>query len=104
MIFRDLTVDTTTGQTSRDGRSLSLTDPQLQLLVSLLGSGRRVRSKADLVLALRGEQFVTSHFVNEADKRAVEGHIAGLRQTLGDDEASPKYIETVKGVGFRLAG
>jgi DNA-binding response OmpR family regulator len=104
LIFRDLTVDTTTGQTSRDGRSLSLTDPQLQLLVSLLGSGRRVRSKADLVLALRGEQFVTSHFVNEADKRAVEGHIAGLRQTLGDDEASPKYIETVKGVGFRLAG
>jgi len=104
LIFRDLTVDTTTGQTARDGRSLSLTDPQLQLLVSLLGSGRRVRSKADLVLALRGEQFVTSHFVNEADKRAVEGHIAGLRQALGDDEASPKYIETVKGVGFRLAG
>lgn len=104
LIFRDLTVDTTTGQASRDGRSLSLTDPQLQLLVSLLGSGRRVRSKADLVLALRGEQFVTSHFVNEADKRAVEGHIAGLRQALGDDEASPRYIETVRGVGFRLAG
>ena len=63
-----------------------------------------MRSKADLVLALRGNAFVTSHFVNEADKRAVEMHIAALRAKLGDDEASPKFIETVRGVGFRLAG
>jgi two-component system, OmpR family, response regulator len=53
---------------------------------------------------LRGDQFVTSHFVNEADKRSVEAHIAGLRTQLNDDEAAPKYIETVRGVGFRLAG
>ncbi|MDO9498194.1 MAG: helix-turn-helix domain-containing protein, partial [Nocardioides sp.] len=60
-------------------------------------------SKADLVLAMRGQQYVTSYFVNEADKRSVEANITSLRRKLGDDGATPKYIETVRGVGYRLA-
>ena len=85
------------------GAPIEVTAAELDLLVSLLRTGRRVRSKADLVLAMRGEQYVTSYFVNEADKRAVEIHIASLRRKLGDDGATPRYIETVRGVGYRMA-
>ena len=81
----------------------TLTQPETQVLLSLMRTGRRVRSKADLVLAVRGQEFVTSHFVNEADKKAVEGYVASLRSKIGDDESAPRYIETVRGVGFRLA-
>jgi DNA-binding response OmpR family regulator len=86
-----------------NGAAVDLTRAEFDLLASLLSTGRRVRSKADLVLTMRGQQYVTSYFVNEADKRSVEVHIANLRRKIGDDSATPRYIETVRGVGYRLA-
>jgi two-component system, OmpR family, response regulator len=86
-----------------NGSAVDLTRTEFDLLASLLSTGRRVRSKADLVLTMRGQQYVTSYFVNEADKRSVEVHITNLRRKLGDDPGTPRYIETVRGVGYRLA-
>jgi two-component system OmpR family response regulator len=86
-----------------DGRNVDLTRSEFDLLAALMGSGRRVRSKADLVLALRGETYVTTYYVNDADKRAVEVHVANLRRKIGDSSATPRFIETVRGVGYRLA-
>ncbi|MQW75885.1 response regulator [Nocardioides sp. dk4132] len=101
--FADLALNLETGAVTVKGVTVEVTSAELDLLVSLLRTGRRVRSKADLVLAMRGEQYVTTYFVNEADKRAVEIHIASLRRKLGDDGATPRYIETVRGVGYRMA-
>ncbi len=84
-------------------RTIDLTSVEFELLTSLLMSGRRVRSKADLVLTMRGQNYVTAYFVNEADKREVEGHIESIRRKIGDDGATPRWIETVRGVGYRLA-
>jgi len=81
---------------------LDLTRTEFDLLATLLESKRRVRSKADLTLVLRGESYVTSYFVGDADKRAVEAHMTNLRRKLGDNAANPLYIETVRGVGYRL--
>ena len=72
------------------------------LLVELLGSGRRTRSRADLVLALRGESHVTTYVVTEADRHAVALHIAHLRTKLGDTGSRQRFIETVEGVGYRM--
>ena len=44
----------------------------------------------------------TSYFVGEADKRAIEAHMTNLRRKLGDNPANPRYIETVRGVGYTL--
>ncbi len=99
--YADLVLDSETGRMTYRGRSLDLTTEEFDLLNTLLHTGRRVRSKADLVLALRGH--VTSHFVNEADKRQIDAHITSLRAKLGDDDAQPRVIETVRGVGYRLA-
>jgi len=87
----------------RDGEELSLTRTEFDLMASLMTSQRRVRSKADLALLLRGESYVTAYFVNEADKRAVETHISNLRRKLGDGLSAPRWVETVRGVGYRLA-
>jgi len=87
-----------------DSAEMDLTRSEFDLLAALLESNRRVRTKADLVLLLRGESYVTSHFISEADKRAIEVHMGNLRKKLGDNIGSPRWIETVRGVGYRLTG
>lgn len=86
-----------------DERGVDLTRTEFDLMQTLISSGRRVRSKADLTLALRGETYVTSYLVTDADKRAVEVHVANLRRKLGDNSSTPRWIETVRGVGYRVA-
>lgn len=101
--FNGLALNNETRVVTVNGGAVDLTRTEFDLLASLLSTGRRVRSKADLVLTMRGQQYVTSYFVNEADKRSVEVHIANLRRKIGDDAGTPRYIETVRGVGYRLA-
>lgn len=101
--FNGLAVNPETRIATVNGAAVDLARAEFDLLASLMETGRRVRSKADLVLTMRGQQYVTSYFVNEADKRSVEVHIANIRRKLGDDGATPRFIETVKGVGFRMA-
>ncbi|SKA89191.1 Transcriptional regulatory protein, C terminal [Agreia bicolorata] len=88
---------------SLDGRDLDLTRTEFDLLVAVVESKRRVRTKADLALLLRGESYVTAYYVTEADKRAVEVHMGNLRKKLGDSLTTPRWLETVRGVGYRLA-
>jgi two-component system OmpR family response regulator len=99
---RDLQLDPESRIVLVAGREMELTRTEFDLLATLLESKRRVRSKADLTLVLRGESYVTSYFVGDADKRAIEAHMTNLRRKLGDNPATPRYIETVRGVGYRL--
>ncbi len=85
------------------GVQLELTRTEFDLIAALLESQRRVRSKNDLAVLLRGEAFASSYPVNEADRRAVEVHMGNLRRKLGDSSATPRWLETVRGVGYRLA-
>jgi len=99
---RDLELDPESRIVVAAGVELDLTRTEFDLLSTLMESKRRVRSKADLTLVLRGESYVTSYFVGEADKRAIEAHMTNLRRKLGDNPANPRYIETVRGVGYRM--
>ncbi|MCK6079066.1 response regulator transcription factor [Microbacterium sp. EYE_5] len=101
-VHRDLAVHGEHRVVLVGGRELTLTRTEFDLLSTLMESKRRVRSKADLTLVLRGESYVTSYFVGEADKRAIEAHMTNLRRKLGDNPNNPRYIETVRGVGYRL--
>jgi len=102
IVHRDLQLDPDSRIVLVGGDELELTRTEFDLLATLMESKRRVRSKADLTLVLRGESYVTSYFVGEADKRAIEAHMTNLRRKLGDNPANPRYIETVRGVGYRL--
>ena len=97
-----LWVNTQTRIVQQDGVEIDLTRSEFDLLAGLMESTRRVRTKADLVLLLRGETYVTSHFVSDADKRAVEVHMANLRKKLSENPNAPRWIETVRGIGYRL--
>lgn len=102
LTHRDLRLHAENRLVTIGGEDLDLTRTEFDLLATLLESQRRVRSKADLTLVLRGESYVTNYFVGDADKRAVEAHMTNLRRKLGDNATNPRYIETVRGVGYRL--
>lgn len=102
LAHRNLRLDPDTRIVLIDSREVELTRTEFDLLAALLESQRRVRSKADLTVVLRGESYVTTSFVGDADKRAIEAHMTNLRRKLGDNPAQPRFIETVRGVGYRL--
>lgn len=86
-----------------DGEDLDLTRSEFDILAALLKAGRGVTSKTDLVRMLRGERDRDS-YVSGHDLRAVEVHMANLRRKLGESAANPRWIETIRGVGYRLSG
>lgn len=101
-IHRDLYLNPESRVVHIMNTEIDLTRTEFDLLAALMESKRRVRSKADLTLLLHGESYVTSYFVGDADKRAIEAHMTNLRRKLGDNPTQPRYIETVRGVGYRL--
>ena len=84
-----------------DGARLDLTRSEFDILAELLGAGPRVLTKTDLALAVRGDRYA-GDWVSEHDERAIEVHIANLRKKLGDSPSAPRWIETVRGVGYRI--
>jgi len=86
-----------------DDRELELTRSEFDILYDLMSAGRRVVSKSDLALMLRGDRYVGgSDYISEHDARAIEVHVANLRRKLGESATSPRWIETIRGVGYRL--
>lgn len=90
-----LALDTDTRAATIDGRTLDLTGLEFDLLLALARrAGRVVPRDALMEDAGRGD-------VNVGD-RTVDVHISHLRQKLGDDPKSPRWIKTVRGVGYVL--
>lgn len=86
-----------------DGREMNLTRTEFELLHALLEAGRTVRTKSDLVRRLRDEDYDVGSYISEADERSVEVHMGNLRKKLGDSPQQPRWLQTVRGVGYRLA-
>lgn len=85
-----------------DGTELELTRTEFDLLHAIVDSGKQVRTKSDLVRRLRGDEYDVGTFISDADERTIEVHMANLRRKLGDNPRDPRWIKTVRGVGYRL--
>lgn len=98
----DLVVDRQTRIAAQGGKDTGLTRTEFDLLVALMETGQRVRTKEELALVVRNRRGSDDREVSEVDLRTIETHIAKLRRKLGEDPAAPRYIETVRGIGYRL--
>jgi len=79
------------------GRPVAVTAVEFRLLAALLEAGGRVLSRDQLLDAVygRGEVGVMD--------RTIDAHVRRLREKLGDDPDHPRYVATVRGVGYRAA-
>ncbi|HEV7398896.1 MAG TPA: response regulator transcription factor [Solirubrobacterales bacterium] len=78
-----------------EGKELSLTQREFDLLAYLATHPGQVFSRDQLMEAVWGDPAFT-------DTSTVTVHVRRLRAKLGDDPAQPRFIETVWGVGYRL--
>ena len=101
-VHKDLTLHEGSRLAAINAVPVDLTRTQFDLLLFLMESGRTVQTKADLVRRLRNEPFNTGSLVSAGEERAVEVHIGNLRKRLGDSSNHPRWIETVRGVGYRM--
>jgi DNA-binding response OmpR family regulator len=90
-----LAFDSERHEVSVDGSAVSLTTTEFDLLATLAIDPGVVIARSRLLDRVWGAEFV-------ADDHLVDVHIGNLRRKLGDDPASPRFIETVRGVGYRM--
>jgi two-component system alkaline phosphatase synthesis response regulator PhoP len=93
----DLLVDPERHEVTRGGRAIPLTRVEFRLLHTILEADGRVLSRDQLLDAIYGQ--------DQADvlDRTVDVHVGRLRDKLGDDADRPRYVATVRGVGYRAA-
>jgi DNA-binding response OmpR family regulator len=82
-------------EVSVDGSPISLTTTEFDLLAMLVSDPGVVVSRSRLLDRVWGSEFVS-------DDHLVDVHIGNLRRKLGDDPAVSRFVETVRGVGYRL--
>ena len=81
---------------TRDGEAVELTVKEFELLRVLLESAGRLVKRDDLVSEVWDPNWFGS-------TKTLDVHVSSLRKKLGDDPAAPRYIHTVRGVGFRFS-
>lgn len=96
-VFRvgELDLDEGARRATLSGEELELSRKEFDLLAELVRSAGKVVSREDLMSAVWDENWFGS-------TKTLDVHIGWLRKKLGDDPADPRYLHTVRGVGFRF--
>jgi DNA-binding response OmpR family regulator len=90
-----LRINASTHTATLDGQPLKLTALEFDLLLCLARARGRVKTREQLIVTL-GERLYDSM------DRSIDVHIWSLRRKLGDDPKSPRFIRTVRAVGYML--
>jgi DNA-binding response OmpR family regulator len=92
----DVALDTKTHRVTHGDEELDLTVKEFELLRVLLEHAGKVIRRDALV----AEVWDPSWF---GSTKTVDVHVSALRKKLGDDASAPRYLHTVRGVGFRFS-
>jgi DNA-binding response OmpR family regulator len=93
--FDGLTVDVERHEVRVDGELVEPTTLEFELLATLAGAPGRVFTRRQLIERVWGWEFY-------GDERVVDVHIRNLRKALTDPADAPRFVGTVRGVGYKL--
>lgn len=94
-VFGDLMIDPASREVQLAGRPVELTRTEFDVLDALSSEPRLAFSRRQLVDQVWGVDWV-------GDEHLVDVHIGHIRRKLVDDPANPRFIVTVRGVGYRM--
>ncbi len=92
----DLVLDLPRMRLTRGGEPVELTATEFALLAAMARQPGRVFTRSQLLDAIHGVAF-------ESYERAIDAHVKNIRRKLEPSPRAPRYLQTVYGVGYRLA-
>lgn len=93
--FGNIKIDFEKHEVSKEGEKIDLTLKEYELLETFVKNKGRVLTRDFLLDKIWGYEYI-------GETRTVDVHIRHLRQKIEEDDKSPKYIETIRGVGYRF--
>ncbi len=91
----ELTLDTETLTLEKNGEPVNLTATEYKILALLMKSPGRVFTKMQIYEEVNGDYYAT-------DDNTMMVHISNLRDKIEQDPKNPKYIKTVRGLGYKI--
>ncbi len=95
VVVDDLHIQPSTRLAVLGDRPLNLTAVEFDLLLSLARAPGRVKTREQLLEEVRDRDY-------EVFDRSIDVHISALRKKLGEDPREPRFIETIRSVGYRM--
>ncbi len=96
--FGDVELDFEKYEATKGGKRLDLTTMEFHMLKYIIQNKGKVVSRDDFLDRIWGEDNVSVSF------RTVDSHIANIRKKIEDDQADPKHILSIRGVGYKFIG
>jgi len=93
----ELEIDSVKHEVKRNGQKVNLTPNEYKILMCLVKYPQKAFTREELVYIALGEDY-------EGFDRTIDTHVKNLRQKIEPDAKSPKYIQTVYGVGYKFGG
>ena len=90
-----LSVDVESRTVAVDGADVQLTRTEFDLLVAMVTRPRAALTRRQLIGEVWGDEWY-------GDDHVVDVHVAHLRGKLGDDASEPRFVRTVRGVGYGM--
>ena len=95
--LKHLSLDPVARRVFKKKEELQLSAREFDLLAALMSNAGRAMSRDELLKQVWGVEWI-------GDPRTLDVHVRWLRLKIEDDPAIPKYIQTVRGYGYRFAG
>ncbi len=91
----DVDINLATREVKQNGNQIILTALEFDLLVCLARSKGRVLDRDKILDEIAGREY-------DVFDRSIDVHISSLRRKLGDDSKNPRYIKTIRSVGYMV--
>lgn len=94
-VFGSLAVDVDSREVTLDTQPVTLTRTEFDILAALSSRPGMVFTRRQLLEAIWGDSWV-------GNEHLIDVHIGHLRRKLGDNPSAPRFVITVRGVGYRM--
>ncbi len=95
LLVGPLSIDVDRRSVTLHGETIEMTTTEFEVLKTLVANAGRVIPRERLMELARGEEFA-------AFERSVDVHISHIRKKLGDDGKRPRFVKTVRGIGYTV--
>jgi two-component system response regulator CpxR len=95
IFFNDVVINSVTREVIQGGNPVILTALEFDLLLCLARFKGRILDRDKLLEEIAGREY-------DIFDRSIDVHISSLRRKLGDDPKNPRYIKTIRSVGYML--